>query len=199
VALTGTPGRAFLAGTLWPDHTEAHAHDSLRALLFRVRRNCDLAGALVISESSIQLSPAVHVDVVALARLAKEGGWTEPPGEFDLLNCGDLLPGWYDEWVDAERERLRQLRLHALERLAERRRQQGRHAEALDAALAAVRIEPLRESSHRLVMQVHLQEGNVTEALREYRDYGTLLQAELRLSPSASMTELVRPYIPSQR
>ena len=48
----------------------------------------------------------------------------------DELVAGDLLPGWYDEWVVAEREHFRQLRLHALEELCEELTDEGGFGEA---------------------------------------------------------------------
>ena len=45
---------------------------------------------------------------------------------------GDLLPDWYDDWLMIERERLRQLRVHALEQLAERAMREGRYGHAID-------------------------------------------------------------------
>ncbi|MGW2671050.1 AfsR/SARP family transcriptional regulator [Streptomyces sp. NPDC001272] len=87
-----------------------------------------------------------------------------------LLFAGDLLPGWDDEWTLFERERLRQLRLHALESLSARLTSSGRHALALDAALTCVSIEPLRESAHRAVVAVHLAEHNAVEAVSQYGD-----------------------------
>jgi DNA-binding SARP family transcriptional activator len=58
-----------------------------------------------------------------------------------------MPPDWYDDWLQMERERFRQLRLHALETLAERFVALGRHAQAIDAALAAVQVDPLRETA----------------------------------------------------
>ncbi len=55
-----------------------------------------------------------------------------------------------------ERERLRQLRLHALERAAEELSRRGEHGQALDAALSCVRLEPLRETGHAAVLRIHL-------------------------------------------
>jgi DNA-binding SARP family transcriptional activator len=81
---------------------------------------------------------------------------------------GELLPGWYEDWVLVERERLRQLRMHALEALAEKLTEAGRYGVAMQAAYAAVRADPVRESAHRAVVRVHLAEGNVLEALRAY-------------------------------
>ena len=65
-----------------------------------------------------------------------------------LIASDDVLPDWYDDWIDTERERF-QIRLHALERLCERLTVERRFGEALQAGLAALRTEPLRESAHR--------------------------------------------------
>jgi DNA-binding SARP family transcriptional activator len=104
---------------------------------------------------------------------------------------GELLPGWYDDWVLPERERLRQLRLHALEVSADRLAREGRYGEAVQAAYAAVHTEPLRESAHRAVVRVHLAEGNVVEAVRAYRDFRDRLVHELGVSPTMQMEELI--------
>jgi DNA-binding SARP family transcriptional activator len=106
----------------------------------------------------------------------------------------DLLPDWYDDWVLVERERFRQLRLHALERVCDRLIAAGRYSEALQAALAAVAAEPLRESANRYVIEVHLREGNLAEAISHHRSYCRLLQDELGVSPSPSMERLTHSW-----
>jgi hypothetical protein len=68
-------------------------------------------------------------------------------GRPDVGLRGDLLPGWYDDCVLLERERVRQLHMHALEALAEKLAAAGRYGEAVPAAYAAVVAEPLRRCS----------------------------------------------------
>ena len=89
-----------------------------------------------------------------------------------------------------ERERLRQLRIHALEALSVRLRDQGRFAEAIDAALSAVAAEPLRESAQITLIESYLAEGNVSEAARQSESYRVLLDVELGLEPSARVQAL---------
>jgi DNA-binding SARP family transcriptional activator len=103
----------------------------------------------------------------------------------------DLLPDWYDDWVILERERYRQLRLHALEALSRLLADRDRYAEAIDVGLAAVACEPLRESAHRVLIRTHLAEGNVAEAARQYRSYRRMLQEELGVEPSEELGRLV--------
>jgi DNA-binding SARP family transcriptional activator len=122
-------------------------------------------------------------------RLLEEGEGPEP-GSFDQLT-EDLLPDWYDEWVVVARERFRQLRLHALEALSQRLTAAGRIPQAIEAGLAAVAAEPLRESAHRTVICAHLSEGNPAEAIAQYRKYRRLLRTELGIEPSRRMEELM--------
>src|SRR3712207_6618263 len=94
-----------------------------------------------------------------------------------------------------EQEAYRQKRLHALEWSARTLCERGLYTDALTAALGAVRCEPLRESAHRRVIQVHLAEGNHSEALRHYDGYRRLLAAELGLAPSPRMRQMVAPLL----
>ncbi|HEX2156656.1 MAG TPA: bacterial transcriptional activator domain-containing protein, partial [Actinomycetes bacterium] len=109
--------------------------------------------------------------------------------------AGDLLPDWYEDWVVLERERLRQLRLHALEALCARLTGAGRFGAAVQAGLAAVAGEPLRESAHRTLIRAHLAEGNPGEAVRQYHLYRRLLTDELAIEPSPAIRGLVQPLL----
>jgi DNA-binding SARP family transcriptional activator len=103
----------------------------------------------------------------------------------------DLLPGWYDDWALMERERIRQRMLHALEALSRNLASQGRWAEAVETALAAVTAEPLRESAQRTLIEVHLAEGNWIEGRRAFDAYRELLRHELGAEPSADLAALI--------
>jgi DNA-binding SARP family transcriptional activator len=148
----------------------------------------------------LALAAAVTVDVHELVRCAfaliRAERCESPEDWLRWIDCGDLLPGWYDDWVLFERERLRQLRLHALELAAERLLANGRPGLALAVALEAVRVEPLRESAHRQVLAIHLAEGNVGEALRQYDALCRLLRAELGVEPSAQTARMIALRLP---
>ena len=105
--------------------------------------------------------------------------------------AAELLPDWYDEWVLIERERYRQVGLHALESLCRAADRETPFGRALETGLAAVAGEPLRESAHRALIKAHLAEGNVSEAIRQYRVYRELLRDQLSLDPSPAMEALV--------
>ncbi len=184
--------RSTVASTLWMDVTEQRAAANLRTALWRLRRT----GIDVVEASGpyLALAGAVDVDLHRLTgqarRLVAAGGDleeadTDPDGLGD-----DLLPEWDEDWILYERERLRQLRVHALEALAGRLTSQRRFGEAIDVAHAAVAADPLRESAHRCLIQAHLAEANVGEARRQYELLRALLGDQLGVAPSVELDHL---------
>jgi DNA-binding SARP family transcriptional activator len=185
--------RAYVAARLWLDVPESRASANLRSTLWRAHRLG--IGLVTVSGSHVTLTPEVVVDVsVASAQARRLLAGTANPSELGVAQhilAGELLPDWYEDWVVFERERYRQLALHALDTLAHRLTELGRFGEAAEAAFAAIAGEPLRESAHRALIRVHLAEGNPNEALRHYRMYRTRLGEQLGLAPSSTMNELV--------
>lgn len=177
---------------LWADHDEVRAHAILRTVLWRLRQS---APSLVeVTTAGLRLAPATRVDVdevEQLARSLEDGAPVEVAGVDPLVFGQDLLPDWSEDFVEVYRESCRQVGLHALERLARRLMLERQPARALSAGLAAVTQAPLRESAHRVVMEIHLAEGNVAEAVRQYDVLSRQLWAELRLRPSAELAELL--------
>lgn len=185
--------RAYVAGSLWPETTDDRAGASLRSSLWRLRRR--RPPLLEASATHLRLGEGVSVDVhevMALVwRVIDSAAHLSEVTLATLSVPAELLPGWYEDWVIMERERLRQLRLHALEILCERFTSNRLFGQAVEAGLAAVRDEPLRESAHRALMKAYLAEGNAGEALRQYRRYRQLLHEELGLAPSPEMNQLL--------
>jgi DNA-binding SARP family transcriptional activator len=184
--------RDHVAETLWIDATSEHAAGSLRSALFALRRGC--AEAVDSSNGRLQVGARLGVDVRDALATARR--LISSPASVDLDTrglpfYGDVLPDWYDDWVVIERERFRELRIHALEVICAQLTSAGRFGEAMEAGLAAVKGEPLRESAHRAVIGVHLAEGNQAQALAEYRCFRDRLAGELGLEPSVRMDELM--------
>jgi DNA-binding SARP family transcriptional activator len=185
--------RGFVAGTLWLDSNEAHAAGSLRSALWRTRR----VGLRLVEARGrrLELASVVAVDVRAVVAWARRV--LDPETELrgadvaPIWRPGQLLPDWYEDWVEIERARLRELRAHALEALCHRLTAAGRFGEATEAGLAAVRDEPLRESAHRGLIGVHVAEGNLAAALHQYRAFAHLLRDEVGMSPSSRMEQLM--------
>jgi DNA-binding SARP family transcriptional activator len=185
--------RSHVAGTLWPETTDRRASANLRSALWRLNQmNCQL---IVAKASCLQIAPEVSIDLHLNSARAREMLRDQDcviDELDDALFYSDLLPDWYDDWLVIERERFHQLRLRALECACERLTARGGYARAVEAGLAAVAAEPLRESAHRALVKVHLAEGNLAEAVRQFEFYRRLLQDELGLSPSPLIIELLQ-------
>ncbi len=194
VALRDRPlQRSYVAGSLWLDSPEERAAANLRSALWRLH-GCGME--LVHCEGTqLSLDPGMIVDLREAEALAHHALDRANGSDLDVdpsLLSGDLLPDWYDEWVVFERERFHQLRLRALDALCSRLADAGRLDGALEIGLAAVADDPLRESSHRAVVRVHLADGNIAEALRQNRLFRRLLNEQLGVEPSERMQELMR-------
>ena len=185
--------RVFVAGKLWTEASEAQANSSLRSVLWRVRARASVIDA---TSTHLSLAPWVTTDVAecadAVQRLLDHGAPADAADVFALAGAGELLPDFYDDWLVVERERVRQRRLHSLEAACVRLTEAGRYAEALEAGLAAVAVEPLRETGHAVVMRVHLAEGNLIEASRQYQHLRDLLRDQLGTTPSQRVSMLLR-------
>lgn len=184
----GLHTRCAIAGRLWLDATEVGAAANLRTALWRTRRAC--SGLLFATRTGVRLSDSVRLDVEDVehvARLVEGGELPNDPAETIALLRRDLLPDWYDDWVFPHRERLRHQRLHALEQLSCRLCAKGRYSYAVQAAQAAVSLEPLRETAQMVLVGVHAAERNLSEAHRQLQLYRKLLWEELGID---SMVEL---------
>lgn len=188
--------RRLAAGVLWPDASADHAHSSLRSTLARL--DCAARSALSVTASQLRISQRITVDLwesESIARrlvgphesLSVHGSAAD---EVEALSA-ELLPDWYEDWVIVEAEAWHQRRLHALEALADDLRVVGAFGDAASAAQAAIRADPLRESPRAALIRVHLAEGNVSEALREFSQYRRLLQHELHLEPTPRLKLLL--------
>jgi DNA-binding SARP family transcriptional activator len=184
--------RATVAGTLWDDVSQRRAQANLRNAVWRLRQFSDrvLSG----SRDVIALDGSVTLDLHDAQRraqaLLRDEDVAFDLDSIDLLD-DDLLPAWDQPWLLIERERQRQLRMHALERLSASLVRTHRYPQAITAALAAVRAEPLRESSQRALIAAHLAEGNISEAVRQLSAYRSLLRVELGIAPSQPLESMV--------
>jgi DNA-binding SARP family transcriptional activator len=188
--------RSRVAGQLWPDVAEWRALGNLRSVLWRLRQVRSRAVRSV--GDRLSLDPAVRVDIRELTELS-----THLLDEVDgpslrrlpeLVEASDILPGWEEEWLVIERERFRELRLRALERACEAMIVRGDTRHGVQACLAAVEAEPFRESAQRLLVRMHLSEGNRAAALRSYLAFRDLVEHELGIEPSDLMDDLVAGF-----
>lgn len=189
--------RTALGEMLYPDGRRKQAMASLRSALWRTRRDAGYALAEARGQR-LRLADRVEVDLRTWMHYARVVT-SRPPVEFALDSAErvetlsqELLPSWSEEWLVLERQRWDMFRLHALERLAEQFAADGRSIEALEAGLAAVAIEPYRESAHRAIISAYLAEGNSASALAQYHRCQRLLTRDLGVRPTEQLQALVQ-------
>lgn len=200
VALAGRAvERTHTAFRLWPEKSDLRAMANLRSALWRLRQQP--VTLVDISATHLRLNPAVWVDARdGIAELRRA------PVRVVLSVCdrvtapeAELLPDWYDDWILIERERLRLIRLSCLEEACRGLISESRWPAAIDLGLRILATEPLRESAHRLVIEAHLGQGNVCEAIRQLRTCQKILDEELGMSPSSDLVTLISTLTRSSR
>jgi DNA-binding SARP family transcriptional activator len=188
--------RSQIAHALWPDSTNERAHANLRTALYRLYRRAP--GAIHVTSSYIQLTVGMRIDFEQSSRLATRILGSDGSNDRALLNDAleanlhdDLLPDWDDEWLADHQYRYRQLRITALETLSTHLAAAGHHGAAVQAALAAVQADTLRDSAHGTLIRACLAQGNRHEAYTHYTAYRRVLRDELGLEPPADLGRLL--------
>jgi hypothetical protein len=194
---------AYLAVHRRPQHRTALAADLWPGVAAVLDESLADAGALVTEDAHglVALDPAVVVDLdeaMALVRaLATQPGHPETvPADVasaTALLAADVLPGWTDAWLAVERERFRQIRLNALEELSAALTAAGRFGDAVATAREAVRTAPSRETARRALIEAHLAQGEITEAVAEYDEYQELLRSSVGALPTFGLDGLLPP------
>jgi DNA-binding SARP family transcriptional activator len=193
LAINGPRTRSYLVGLLWPETPESRALESLRVALHLICRQ--VPGLLVNNGPMLSLSDGVDVDLHRLRdqirELSRAGLNGNVSSSLQQLRNSELLPGWYDDWVLFEQSRLQQDRLHAYHIIARESLVRRDYDSALEAAEAALEVEPLYESAVGLLIEAERQRGNNAAALRAFNKYETKLKADMGLVPSGTIRQLV--------
>ncbi len=197
--------REVLAELLWPQQTPKSGRLNLNTALHSLRKQLEPPGvpqgAVIISDRfSVQLNPvAVTVDVAEFeaALQSEKQTSSNPERTHHLLTAvelyrGELLPGFYDEWIEQERTRLEETYLHALNRLVNLLTQARDFDRALNYARRALNADPLREESHQTLMRLYADTGQPAAAMEHYSELQRLLKEQLNAAPSAATRALAR-------
>ncbi len=189
--------RQHLAFLLWPDSSESQALTNLRKALTHFRQAAPvLAQAIFADHKMIQWRPdfpylldvADFEEKLTQATAAQQAGHQREAisllAAAVTLYSGPLLPSCYDDWLLAERERLHQRCLQALEQLGAHHEQQRDFATAIRYAQQLLRLDPLQESTHLQLMKLQALQGDRAAALRTYHTCARMLERELGVEPS---------------
>ncbi|MCB0190122.1 MAG: bacterial transcriptional activator domain-containing protein, partial [Caldilineaceae bacterium] len=185
--------RRQIAFLFWPDSSESRAYANLRRALHKLRNDCPAVNHFLVSTATTlawQRPAEFALDVATYEALLQQAtATTERVHRCRLLRqavamyCGELLPGCYDDWLLAERERLNQQQLHLLHQLTDLLAAEGDFAAAIHYATELRSSDPFSEQSYRLLMTLHEASGDRAAALRIYHDCVAMLQRELDVEP----------------
>jgi DNA-binding SARP family transcriptional activator/predicted ATPase len=173
--------RQQLAFLFWPDSQEAQARTNLRQLLHNLRAALpEIDQLLHADQQTLCWRPGACVVDAALFQHAVEQDDLE---EAARLYRGDLLPGIYDDWLDAERERFKRQYETALERLTAAAEQRRDLAAAINFAEIRLARDTLREAGYQTLMRLLALKGDRAGALRVYQQCAEVLRHELDVEP----------------
>ncbi len=196
----GTPHRREkLAGQLWPDTSEENARKNLRHELWRLRK------AVEVKTRRRGVVPFLHADDIAIGFNAASDYWldvslvrqalgSQTTAEQLILELslyrGELLPGWYDEWVVLERERLQAIYEQKMARLLALLVESQRWAETVEWGERWIALGQTPEPAYRALMRAHGALGNISQVASVYERCRRALQDDLGVDPSAETRRL---------
>ncbi|MCB9162044.1 MAG: AAA family ATPase [Caldilineaceae bacterium] len=186
--------RHHVAFLFWPDTTEAQARTNLRKLLLLLRRALpDAAQFLEVTAKTIQwrADAPYELDVQRF----EQGCAADSPAAWQAaidLYRGELLPSCYDDWIFSARERLNQTFVETAERLIQHLEAAHEPHRAVHYVQRLLRHDPVRETTYRQLMQLHMQLADRASALRVYHKCATVLRRDLDVEPSEETQSLYR-------
>ena len=203
------PGRRHLRDKLatlfWPNTGDEHARQSLRQALVTLRRALGTHAILVADHREVALETAsVDIDVARFEALILDSSVAALEAASALYQ-GDLLEGIrvkeppFEEWLQMERQRLRELALQGLLKLLTHQLGSGSVGAAIRTAMRILALDPAHEAVHRELMRLFQRQGRRGEALRQYRLCVDALQREVGVEPQPETRRLYQEVVRSRR
>jgi DNA-binding SARP family transcriptional activator len=192
--------RQHLAFLFWPDSTEKQALTNLRNLWYRLRQTLPYADRCLaaddltmqwLADAPCRLDVAVFEDHLGQAQTAVNDNERLHHLEQAVAQYGgELLPGFYSDWLLAERERLAQAYGRSLEQLAKLHENQRHYRQAIEWTRALLRHDPLHEAAYTRLIRLHALNDDRAAALHTYHSCATILRRELDVAPGRQAREL---------
>jgi DNA-binding SARP family transcriptional activator/tetratricopeptide (TPR) repeat protein len=198
--------RHKLAALLWGEKSDDQARGGLRHALVALRRALAdaIPPALLIDGQTLALNPVgVEVDVATFEHRVAEGTPQALEDAAELYR-GDLLLGFtvneplFEEWLVAQRERLREMALGALAQLLAHQTKTAATERAIQTAVRLLGLDPLQEAVHRTLMRLYARQGRRGAALKQYQVCVGVLQRELGTAPEAETKTLYQALLRRQ-
>ena len=192
---------AELADVLWGDDLPGSWEQLVRGLVAKLRsalREVGVDPTEVLTTGfgcyQLHLPPDARIDVEDAAAAVDASSAALARGDHDesqsaagaavRLTSPQFVPGGVGPWVERQQADLQALHLRALEALADAAIAGRRLPAAIDAAEAAIALEPFRESAYHRLMRAHSAAGNRADALRAYDRCRRALAEQLGVNPS---------------
>ena len=180
--------REQLVARFWGDFGEEQARRSLRTALSALRKAVGET-AVLADRTMVQFNPdfPTWVDAITLGNQGQRF-LAQPlvdPTLVDLaLYQGDLLAGFYDEWILRKREEVRLCYLRVLARLAQHWRTEGDYARVIETAQRILMLEPAEETAHQHLLFCYTATGDRQAARQQYETCAHALREELAIEPT---------------
>jgi DNA-binding SARP family transcriptional activator len=193
--------RDVLAGVFWGEQSQEKARGSLNTALWKLKKALEPEGIpsgtylknCCPGDIGFNQSSKYWLDIEVFERevnqtLSCNFQTVEYPQASSLdstleLYQGELLEGFYDNWVLWERERLRTLYLKGLIYLLQYYRFHAKYENAIAYGQKILNLDPIREEIHRELMWLYLQNGERALALRQYEICRSTLAENYDISP----------------
>ena len=166
--------REKLAGMLWPDSLEETARDNLRHALWRLRKSLPSskqpkAEYLITDDLSITFNASAEYwfDAAELEKLSETASADELIAVLSTYQ-GELLPGFYDEWVVLEREHLYSIFEHHMARLMSLLQNEKRWLDILEWGERWIKLGQKPEPAYRALMSAHAAKGDRSKVVATY-------------------------------
>ncbi len=177
--------REKLAGLLWPDFKESTARSNLRQTLWRLRKAVGDEYFLADKVSiAFDANANYELDVSALKDPSVERASSDELIRVVSVYQGRLLPGFYDEWVLLEQERLEAIFTDRMQLLLDRLTQEERWREVSKWAEGWIALGQVPEPAYRALMIAHAELGNQASVAAVYQRCVETLHDELGVEPS---------------
>jgi predicted ATPase/DNA-binding SARP family transcriptional activator len=184
--------REKLAGLLWPDSLEETARDNLRHALWRIRKALPsklITEYLIADNLTIAFNGSAEywLDVTPLEK-ADENASSDELMTILSAYRGELLPGFYDDWVVLEREHLYSIFEHTMARLLSILKEEKRWLEILDWGERWIKLGQKPEPAFRALLSAHAATGDMSKVAATYercvkslREFGVEPSEQTRL------------------
>ncbi|HEX5695049.1 MAG TPA: AAA family ATPase, partial [Acidimicrobiia bacterium] len=207
--------RDLLAGLFWPDLPDGKARRRLSHTLWQIQDavNDGQVSHLAVTADTLAFdtNTPYWLDVEDFDRFfeASQSSRREtvPGAVFDaaaLRSCvdlyrGDLLAGFFDDWVVVDQDQYRQKYLVALSRIVDVTKANGAYEEALGYARRLTHHDPLSEEAHQEVMRLCFLLGRTSDAVQQFERCRSILNEELGTEPSEPTMELYQKIVRQRR